>query len=125
MKAIEVKLGAKVTNRHFRKGVIVSNSVAGSDDETVIVEWLLNHLEKCNVNELTFTPDILERDWKAVQAKLDEASKAIAAANQLISKSGGDSDLYTWNKEGVIDTSELFDQIDCGGWQTSTMTSDC
>lgn len=127
MKAREAKLGARVTsNNNYYKGIISSNSVSGSDDETVIVEWTNgNGLEKCNVNELRFAPEVLEEEYQAVQTKLNTAKLALAEANALINKRRDHSSLRDWDTEGIVTLHELFNELDNAGWNTSSMTRDC
>ena len=126
MKAKEAKLGARVTSRNgYYNGFISSNNVSGSDDETVIVEWQNHNLEKCNVNELKFSLEVLEDEWQAVQTKINTAKHALSEANNLLSRRGDKSNLREWESEGLISLDEFFTQLDHAGWNTSSMTRDC
>ena len=122
-----IKVGDMVLYRHVlnsQSGTVISDKVVGSDN-LVIVEWSNGLITKSEIDLLTVKSD-LESSWQAIQDQLLIASQAIIAAEQIVRKEAKCNlreAVRLFPKLDIMGT--VFDALDCSGWQTSSMTSDC
>jgi hypothetical protein len=107
-----------------RTGTVIADKVNGSDS-LVVVEWSNGEIAKVAPHLLSVMPD-LEKSWQAIQEQLSIASRAIIAAEQMVQKETKlnlREAIRLFPKLDIDGT--VFNALDCAGWHTSSMTSDC
>jgi hypothetical protein len=127
MKAKDLVLGTTV--RMFNdtvKGKVINNNHSDGD-LVVVVEWKGGTFSKVNVGDLvSCLADGLEEQYKAIQIKIDEATKLLKEANVIaINKCNFNLNELATDENGddLINYSDLMQQLCNAGWSTSSM--DC